>query len=62
LNDLSVETPLVKTVGILGSTGHFAPLPMDVPRPFVKRSLQHYDRDLEQARNHTSARDLLKSS
>jgi hypothetical protein len=58
----SIETPLAKAEGILGSAGHFAPLPMDVPRPCLKYSMQHYDRDPKQARNHTSARDLLKSS
>jgi hypothetical protein len=57
-----IETPLVKTVGILGSTEqYFVPLPMGVPRPCLKYSVLHSDRDLARARNHTSARDPLKS-
>jgi hypothetical protein len=62
LRNVFLETPLVKTVGILGSTEqHFVPLPMDVPRPCLKYSKQHYNHDLKPLHNHMSARDPLKS-
>jgi hypothetical protein len=37
LTIIFIETPLAKAEGILGSAGHFAPQPMDVPRPCVRR-------------------------